>query len=84
MQVFEARPAFQQTEQTIQMLDMLIESSSYDKPENSDFALFGSGGQILQALMELVLSVWRTKPEMATFSAMMGQDPTLTCPQIST
>jgi hypothetical protein len=50
VQVFEARPAFQQTEQTIQMLDMLIESSSYDKPENSDFALFGSGGQILQAL----------------------------------
>lgn len=50
VQVFETKPAFQQTEQTIEMLDMLIQNSSYDKTENSDFALFGSGEQILQAL----------------------------------
>lgn len=50
VQAFETTPAFQQTDQTIQMLDMLIHNSSYDKPENSDFALFGSGEQMLQAL----------------------------------
>jgi len=50
VQAFETKPAFQQADVTIQTLDTLIQNSSYDKLENSDFALFGSGEQVLQAL----------------------------------